>query len=244
MFRNFSLRSASFWIVLAFAIWIVTFWDFLTGKLSLIDDATSYYEHTKFFVENLAQGIFPLWDPFWHSGTSNDFFLRRIGSFNPLYLLMVGLKAIGVPYQFAYLGSITAYYWGGMIGFYLLVMRIYNNRFLAYAGYLILLFSALGTRLFDSYMMLVTVPIIWFFYFLTAFSQAPKKYLFLGIVLSFMILMGTYIPFYFLFFLGIFLVCFTLFYIKQLPVILGRYINFLKTNKLLVALSIVDVWSL
>ncbi len=50
-------------------------------------------------------------------------------------------------------------------------------------GYLILLFSALGTRLFDSYMMLVTVPLIWFFYFLIAFTQTPRKHLFLGMVL-------------------------------------------------------------
>ena len=153
---------AAFWISFAFMIWIFTFRGFLSSKFELTSDALSYYDHTRFFIENLRHGIYPLWDPFWFNGAPNDFFLRRIGAFNPLYLIILLLKSVGIPYTLSYLWFLAAYYWSGMIAFYLLAMRIYQNRFLAYTGYLILLFSALGTRLFDSYMMLVTVPLIWF----------------------------------------------------------------------------------
>src|SRR5258708_29882001 len=158
-------RSTAFWIFLAFVVWIFAFRGYLSSKFELSSDALSYYDHTKFFIENLARGIYPLWDPFWYNGAPNDFFLRRIGALNPFYLTILIFKSIGIPYTLSYLWFLAGYYWSGMLAFYLLAMRIYHDRFIAYAGYLILLFSALGTRLFDSYMLLVTVPLIWFFYF-------------------------------------------------------------------------------
>lgn len=232
------------WILVGFLAWIFAFRGYLTTKFALTSDALSYYDHTKFFIENLAHGVYPLWDPFWYHGVSNDFFLRRIGALNPFYLIILSLKLMGVPFSLAYLWSLGGYYWSGMIAFYLLAMRIYNNRFIAYGGYLILMFSALGTRIFDSYMMLVTVPLIWFFYFLTAFSQTPKKHFFLGMMLSFMILASTYIPFYFLIILSLFLMLFFTIYFDQVPEIIRRYLKFIKENKMLVlASSIVLVLS-
>ena len=126
-----------------------------------------------------------------------------------------------------------------MIAFYLLAMRIYQDRFIAYAGFLLLLFSALGTRLFDSYMMLVTVPLIWFFYFLLSFFQTPRKHFFLGLVLSLVILFGTYIPLYFLISLGFFISLFSLIFFKQIPKLFHVLVNFCKENKLLVLLSLI-----
>lgn len=227
------------WIILSFIGWITIFFGFLSSKLALFEDATSYYEHTKFFVENLAKGIFPLWDPYWYNGAPNDFFLRRIGSFNPLYLFILLLKTLKLPYTYAYLWSLALYYWGGMIAFYLLAMRLYNNRLMAYAGYLILLFSTLGTRLFDSYMMLITVPLLWFFYCLVAFSQTPCKVFFFGLCLSLMTLSTTYIPFYFFSFFAFFVICFALFYFNLIPVIAQRYKQFFKEHKLIVVLSLI-----
>ncbi len=232
------LRSSLFWIISAFIIWVLAFLGFLSSKLVLINDALSYYEHTRFFIENLVKGIFPLWHPFWYYGAPNDFFLRRIGVLNPFYLIIALLESVGVPYTLAYLWFLAMYYWSGMIAFYLLAMRIYRDRLIAYGGYLMLLFSALGTRIFDSYMMLVTVPLIWFFYFLVAFSQTPRKHFFFGMCLSFMILASTYIPFYFLIFLCIFLFFFVLFYFKQIPEIIRQYMGFLKSNKILVIISL------
>jgi len=221
--------------------WIFAFRGFLSSKFAFTSDALSYYDHTRFFIDNISRGVFPLWDPYWCNGASNDFFLRRIGAINPFYLIVVILKSIGIPYTLSYLWFLALYYWSGMIAFYLLAMRLYEDRFIAYAGYLILLFSALGTRLFDSYMMIVTVPLIWFFYFLIAFSQKPRKHLFLGMALSLMILVSTYIPFYFLIILGLFLVLFFLVYFNDIPEILRRYLGFLKENKALVFLSLLVI---
>src|SRR5579863_7963362 len=89
------------WIIFAFVIWIFAFRGYLTSKFELTSDAVSYYEHTKFFIENLSSGIYPLWDPFWLNGSPNDFFLRRIGALNPFYLLILVFKSIGVPYTLA-----------------------------------------------------------------------------------------------------------------------------------------------
>jgi len=228
-------------IFFGFAVWVFSFWGYLTSKFSLTSDALSYYDHTRFYVDNLGRGVYPLWDPYWCQGVSNDFFLRRIGALNPLYLLIVFLKFLGIPFSIAYLWSLGVYYWGGSIAFYLTAMRIYNDRFIAYAGYLMILFSSLGTRLFDSYMMLVTVPLIWFFYFLTAFSQTPRKHFFLGMILAFMILASTYIPLYFLIVLGLFLLLFGLIYPDRIPGIVDRYAGFFRTNKILVVCSLLAV---
>jgi len=227
-----------FWIIFAFIIWISVFFGFLSAQLAFSSDAGSYFDHIKFFIENLAKGVFPLWDPYWYFGSPNDFFLRRIGAFNPFYSIISILEFFKFPFKIAYPWFLALYYWGGMIAFYLLAKRIYNNRLIAYSGYLMLLFSALGTRLFDSYMMLVTVPLIWFFYFLIAFSQTMGKSYFFGMCLSFMILAGTYIPFYFLICFFIFLVFYLVFYFKEIPEIFRRFFSFFKANKILVVLSL------
>ncbi len=223
----------AWWMVFAFVVWVIAFRGFLSSAFALTSDAISYYDHTKFFIENLKVGVYPLWDPFWYNGVPNDFFLRRIGAFNPFYLIILLIHSIGIPYTLSYLWGLALYYWGGAIAFYLLAMRLYHDRLMAYAGYLMLLFSALGTRLFDSYMMLVTVPLIWFFYFLTAFSQKPQKTYLLGMVLCFIVLAGTYIPFYFLIILGFFIVFFMLFYFDQIPKLWELYRAFFNKNKIL-----------
>ena len=214
----------------------------MSSKLALIDDALSYYDHTRFFIENLGQGVYPLWDPFWFNGAPNDFFLRRIGAFNPFYLLILLFKTVGIPYTLSYLSFLACYYFSGMVAFYLLAMRLYQDRLIAYGGYLILMFSALGTRLFDSYMMLVTVPLIWFFYFSVAFFMTPRRHLFIGMALSFMILAGTYIPFYFLIILGVVAAAFLLIYANAIPCLWDRYRQFARENKVLVVVSLLVVF--
>ena len=84
-----------FWMVIACAVWLFTFRDYFTGRTTLFSDATSYFDHTRFFLENLKKGVFPLWDYFWNHGSSNEFFLRRLGAYNPIYLWMLVLKSVG-----------------------------------------------------------------------------------------------------------------------------------------------------
>jgi len=230
-----------FWIILPFILWVLILRGFLSLRLVPCGDAVSYLEHTKFFIENLARGKLPLWDPLWYHGVPNDFFLRRIGIFNPFYSIIVFLESLGLPYALASVCFWLCYYWSGMIAFYLLSKRLFNDRLIAYAGYLILLFSASTVRLINSYEMIITIPIIWFFYFLIAFSQTPCRLFFLGMILFFVILASTYIPFYFSVFFMLFLLFFFLFYYRHVPILIQRYAGFFKVNKILVILSVVFV---
>src|ERR1043166_5232587 len=88
--------------VFSFLLWVFAFRGFIFCKLTLASDAYAYYEHTKYFIDGLMRGVFPMWDPTRDQGVPNDFFLRRIGAYNPVYLLIVVLNKIGVTYTYAY----------------------------------------------------------------------------------------------------------------------------------------------
>ncbi|VAW19701.1 hypothetical protein MNBD_BACTEROID05-669 [hydrothermal vent metagenome] len=232
-------KNNTFFVGLLFAVWVFCFRGFFLGKLAFDSDAISYYNHIKFFIDNLLQGVYPLWDPTWNTGVPNEFFLRRFNGFNPLYGIILVLRKIGLPHLTSYLIFLASYYFIGMSGFYLLAKRLYRNVYVAYVSCGLLLFSSLGTRLFDSYMLLITVPLIWFFYYLTAFTQDPKKVYFVGLIFSVMILLTTYIPFYFLTIFLTFLFCFVLLYFRRVKEILSRYLQFFKGQKILVVVCLV-----
>lgn len=221
-----------FMFFLSLVLWIFSFSYLLTGEWGLISDATSYYDHIKFFIDNILRGVYPMWDPAWGVGVPNEFFLRRIGVFNPFFSLILVLRTIGMTHRFAYLIYLVVYYFVGGIGFYLVAKRIFRDTKTAFTAYLLLLFSSLGTRLFDSYLMLIFVPMVWFFYFLTAFTQEPKKHLFLGMVFTLMVILTTYIPFYFVTVFISFVICFALIYVRNLKSIFLRYFQFFKGNKI------------
>lgn len=200
-------------IPLAFIVWSCSLWGFLSGRVALSSDAQSYYEHTRFYLEQIGRGDFPLWDPYWGGGAPNDFFLRRIGPYNPLLLFPLLLKALGLRFMTAYLIFQAAYFFIGMSGFYLLANKLFNDRSAAFLSFLLLTFSALGTRMFDSYMLLITIPLIWFFYFLVSFFKSPHRARAAGLSLALMLLLTTYIPFFslliFIFFFGTYMMLFT-----------------------------------
>ncbi len=220
-------------IPFSFLLWVFAFRGFFSGELAFTSDAISYYNHIQFFIRNLAEGVFPLWDPLWNTGVPNDFFLRRFGAFNPSFLLILIPYKLGFSYLSSYLFFLAGYYFIGMLGFYALAKRIFNNTFAAFTAYLLLMFSSLGTRLFDSYLLLMVVPMIWFFYCLVRFNQTGKKHFFIGITFTLMVLSSTYIPFYFFLILGTFLMSFGIVYFKNIPDIARKYILFLKKHKVL-----------
>ena len=76
-------------LTVSFLAWAWMFRGFLSGELALTEDAVSYYDHIQFLIQNVKHGVFPLWDPFYNYGSPNDFFLRRIGLYNP-FLLEIG----------------------------------------------------------------------------------------------------------------------------------------------------------
>src|SRR5262245_44349271 len=90
-------------IVAAFILWALMFGAYLSGKVILDSDAVSYYDHIKFYIDNISKGVFPLWDPLWYCGAPNTFFLQRMGCFNPFLLLVLLFKGMGFSHASAYL---------------------------------------------------------------------------------------------------------------------------------------------
>jgi len=119
-----------------------------------------------------------------------------------------------------------------MVGFYLLANRILRDSVVAFSAYLLLMFSSLGARLFDSYILLTIIPMIWFFYFLVAFSQEQKRHFLLGMIFAAMILMTTYVPFYFITIFLVFVICGAVSYFHNTKKLAVRYAKFFKDNKL------------
>ena len=189
--------------LLSFCIWIYCFRDFLSGKFSLTSDALAYVEHFKFFTDQISSGVYPLWDPTRDGGVPVEFFLRRIGSHNPFYFLIIVLQKLGLSFLHAYLSFLAFYFFLGTLGFYGVAKQIFKDSLSAFVAFLFILFSSLGTRIFDSYIILTFTPLMWFFYFLVGFFQtspderSKQKFCFTGGVFTLMILFNTYLPFYF-----------------------------------------------
>ncbi len=233
----FSSKNVLFFL-LPVCLWLFLFRGFVGGNFTLTNDAVPYYEHTKFYLDNIKQGVLPLWDPTRNEGIPNEFFLRRIGELNPFYFLVLVLDAIGFSYTTAYLLFCAFYYLLGVAGFYLLSKRLFSSEEGAYAAALLLMFSSLGTKVFESYLMLLLTPTIWFFYFLLSFIKRQEKFFFLGLVFSCMLLVVTYLPFYFLTTLLIFLFCFSLVYFQEYRGVFAKFVAFIKKNKVFSSLCV------
>ena len=172
-------------------------------------------------------------------GRPNHFFLRRIGDVNPLLFLMIVLKWLGVPSAVAYLIFLGMYYFLAMWAFYLIARFLFKDRFFAFIAYILLLFSSWGSEIFYNYIIIIFVPIIWFFYFLLCFSKAPQKGYFLGMCLCVGLIVTTYIPFFFLTILAIFTVLYILFYRRLFLDFLKRSFQFFNRHKFLTIFCIV-----
>lgn len=225
-------------LLLAFLIWCFAFRRFLSGELWLVSDATAYYEHSKAYLDHLIHGIYPMWDPTMNSGIPLEYFLRRIGSFNPVYSMILLLRLIGMEHGQAYLCFLAVYFFIGMIGYFKLSCLVLHDKRIAFVAYLILMFSSLGTRLFDSFILLTFIPMVWFFYFFMAFALNPKKHLFLGMALTAMILFTTYVPFYFMTILLSFFCFYTIFYFRKLIEIFLAELDFINRNKIFVGICL------
>jgi len=216
----------------SFLVWIFCFREFLFHRYELLEDAISYYNHIKFYIDNMGHGVYPLWDTYWNSGMNNEFFLRRFGAFNPFLLLILIFKCIGLSHVLSYLAFFAVYFFIGMIGFYMLANCIFRNTTAAFSAYLLLMFSSLGTRFFDSYFLFMTIPMIWFFYFLIAFANNQKKHLLLGLTFTVMLIATTYIPFYFFTAFLTFCICILLIYYRAVKECVGSILKFFNMNKL------------
>lgn len=227
-----------FYLIIPFACWVLCFLNFFNGRLDIQADAISYADHINYYTTNLSRGVFPLWDPTWLSGAPNDFFLRRIGDVNPFLFLIVFLKWLGVSSAAAYLLFLGFYYFLAGWAFYLIARFLLADRFYAFIAYILFLFSSWGPEVFYNYIVIILVPIIWFFYFLLSFSRKAQKASFLGMFFCTGLVVTTYIPFFFLTILAIFTFLFILFYGKEFLGFLKQSASFFSKNKIFVGFCI------
>jgi len=207
------MRIAAF--VLPGMVWIFLLWDFVSGKIPVNMDTNTIYGVTKFYFNNVLNGVIPLWEPFFSLG--RPFYAIAICNlFNPVTLLVPLLKSAGLNYANAFLVYMTVYFFIGCVGFYFLAKELLKDRCMAYLAYLALMFSSLGASMFTQFTFLeIVVPAIWFFFFLLSFSRQQSQGNFLGLVFTVMVLISSYLPFYFMTIFLCFLSVFILLYAKK-----------------------------
>jgi len=221
-------------IALSLVIWYISLNKFFAGEISIFADASAFFEHAKYFLDQIFKGIYPLWDPTRDAGIPNEIFLRRIGSYNPFYLLVKLGQLLGIPFRFSYFSFLAFYFSLGLVGFYLLLKEVFSDKCLAYCGFGLLLFSQLASLLFNSFILLVFTPMSWFFYLLFIFFKRPSKLSLLGLIFTLMLLGTTYIPFYFITIVIIFMMIFLPLYFKEIKGVVPQGLRFLffKNNRL------------
>ena len=179
----------NFFLILPFMIWSFCFRKFYPGVLVLEEDSIEYFDRIKYYFDNLIRGVYPLWDPFFGWGRPDILNVRMFDEFNPFIYLILLLNRIGISFSLAFFIFMITYFLFGLLGFYLLSKRIFQERRLAYLSLLLLMFSSLGATFFNSgAIILLFVPVTWFFYFFVAFTQTLRKEHFLGAVFACMII--------------------------------------------------------
>lgn len=225
-------------MILAAAVWTVLFHPYYTGRTGLFPDGYSYFHWTKFYFDSVSSGSYPLWNPFVNWGFPVGFKMRFLGEFNPLLLIAFIPYKLGVPYLAAYFLYAVSYFLIGAFGFYLICRRLLPGRWWACFGFVLLLFSNLGIAIFFNYCEIVLlVPGIWFFYFWLRFHEQPGRGPFLGIIFSSMLILVSYMPFYFITVFAVFVLTGLLMYARQLPRIAGMYGQFIRRHPVLVAVA-------
>jgi len=225
--------------ILPFALWLFLFKIFLLREAIVCSENFSQYSIVKFYLDNLRLGVYPLWNPFLLWGVPDTITLVNIGPFNPLWLLTLLLDSIGIDFYGAYLTTIIFYFFIGQIGFYLLAKTLLRDTIAAYAAFIMLTFSSISMSMFAQYiMMLIWVPSVWFFYFFISFIQTWQKRFFVGTIFSLMLILSTYLPFYFLtVFLAVILL-FPFFCGKNLKEIVPGAWGFLQKNIMLFSICL------
>ncbi|MDE2027917.1 MAG: hypothetical protein KGK03_05545 [Candidatus Omnitrophica bacterium] len=218
-------------LAVSFILWIFCFWNFFAQRLPLFADAISYRDHILFYTDSLSKGVFPLWDPTWFYGAPNEFFLRRMGEVNPFFFLIILLKWAGVSSAAAYLVFIGLYYFLAALGVYLIARLLFTDRLVAFAAYILFLFSSWGSEIFYNYIIIIFVPIIWSFFFLLCFGRKPQRSSLLGLSLCLGLIATTYIPFFFVIILTVFTFFFIFFYPRSLADFFKKSLSFFAKHK-------------
>ncbi len=215
--RFFFLRIRLIKFILPFGLWLFLFYPIVLGRITIVGDTSSFYATVKFFADNLSQGVFALWNPFLFWGFPTLVEFQYFGPFNPIWLLIIIFQKVGMSFYFAFLWTYLGYFFLGQIGFYCLAKAILKDNLVAYIAFLVSLFSFASMVIFNSpNSVFIGVPMAWFFYFLVRFWRSLEKRFFVGLIFTMMIIVGCYLPFYWLtvFLLACLLYC--LFYYERL----------------------------
>jgi len=207
------LRAFAF--VSPFVLWIFLMRDFVFGFIPVNMDTNTIYGVTKFYFNNVLNGVVPLWDPFVSLG--RPFYAIAICNlFNPVTQIVPLLKLAGINYANAFVIYMVVYFFIGCIGFYFLSREVLKDRGMAYLAYVGLMFSSLGASMFTQMTFLeMAVPAIWFFFFLLRFARQRTQGNFSGLTFTAMVLISSYLPFYFMTVFLCFLFVFIFLYIKE-----------------------------
>ncbi len=222
-------------------LWLVVFLDFLTGKNVINLDTVLSYGVAKFFVNNILNGVFPLWDPFVYLGTP-FYSLVFLGLFSPLIYVMAFLVLLGVNYYESYLIYLLLNFFIGCLGYYFLAKEIIDDEDLAFFAYTALLFSGMSHIVFSQLnMLLLFVPSGWFFYFLLRFAKHFRHGDFLGLTFSVMMICNHYLPFHFITLFLVFGIVFILLYFENFLRFLNKFMLFCRDNTAFVVLCILGI---
>jgi hypothetical protein len=214
------------------------FRDFISGTIPLNMDSATIYSVTKFYFNNLLNGVVPLWDPFVLLGTP-FYAITLCNLFNPAVLLVPLLKWVGFNYYQAFITYMLCYFFTGAIGFYCLAKILFKDKALAYVAFLLLLFSGIGASMFNQLTIVeLFVPAVWFFVFLLKFADGFKKSDFLGLTFSAMTVTIAYLPFYFATLLLCFSVLIFVIFFNESKRFVSGLLQFLNLHKGLVAVCI------
>jgi hypothetical protein len=205
------------------------FRSFLSGPPHFQVDSGVCFISNHYFLQNLARGVFSFWNPFNAWGRPEDFILQMNGVYNPFLLLPLALQFLGLSFIAAYKVYIVAYFAFGLWGFTLLARRLFKQEWQAYLAFLLLLFSNLWINLFnDALTILIFIPSVWFFYFAVSFLQEFRPRDYLGMVFALMMILTTYLPFFFILVALFVLFFFVLLYFKELSGLIGGIGIFVK----------------
>lgn len=222
------------------ALWFLVFAQYLTGAPAMTRHGVDYYFIIKHYMDNLMQGVFPLWDPYGGWGRPDEVDLRFIGEFNPFLWVYAVLRWLHISSPVAFLLYCFVYFQAGVIGFYFLAYRFFHDRWLALLSAVLFMFSSHTFVMFNNYCVnLIIIPVIWFFYYLLAFGQEPRRHFFLGWMFSSAIIAMTYMPFYFLTLCLPFVLGMAILYFKETKDFLGKTGRFILGNRIFSSLSFV-----
>lgn len=228
-------------ILIPFCLYLFLCQDFISGRITINIDTAALYTVTKYYINNLLQGIMPLWEPFIHSGRP---FLGVIncGMLNPL-INVVSLGVLGgLNYYDAYIVFILFYYFLGLIGFFILSRIILRSAFYAFFAYTALTLSGMGLMVFNQMIiLLVFVPSVWFFVFLLRFLNGFQRRDFLGLVMAAMIMEISYYPFYLLTFFVVCVFVFLIYYPDRVKSICGNLLSFFYRHKVIVSIGLIGL---